>query len=145
MRGNFNEGKRFERVFGAAAGVTSDNTVTNNGDQVDLQGFRSITAIVALGAQAAGSEASLKWQHRDSTTATWEDVPGSTVSIADDDDDQVIVMSYERSDSRYVRLAYTRDGSNNSAIGGAVYISHLARDTDIAQPADVHSVNQVNG
>ena len=143
MRGNFNEGKRFGRVFGTSAGSTGTNADLN-GSHVDMQGFRSLSAVLAVG--TLGSAVKLRWEHSDTTTdGDFETVAGSVVDLAADDDNEIVIMSYERVEKRYVRLVFDRDGSNTSHIAGAVYISHLARDTDIAQPTGVHSVNQVNG
>lgn len=143
MRGNFNSGKRFERVFGANPGLAAGSG-NADGDVVDMQNFRSLTAMLALGGIAASAETSLVWLHSDSAGSGFTEVAGSEVPIADDDDNEVVIMTYERVDKRYARLRVKR-ATANAAVAGAVYISCLARDTLITQPADVHSVNQVEG
>lgn len=141
MRGNFNSGKQFSRVWNEGLAAGSANA---QGATFDCQNFRSVSAVVHMGAIAATAVTALKWQHSDASGSGWTDVEGSKVTVADDDDNQVVIMSYERVDKRYVRLAVER-ATANAAIRSATYIACLARDSLIAQPAGIHSVNQVEG
>lgn len=98
-----------------AAGITDVNS-----DVVDMAGFEGIRFILALGALVSGAVTSVKIQQgTDLTVTDAADLEGSSVAIADTDDNKIVVTQVYRPRERFVRMAIDR-GTANATIDGLV-------------------------
>jgi Rieske Fe-S protein len=106
----------------SAAGVTAVNS-----DAVDMLGYDGVLLFVAAGAITAGGVQSVKAQvDTVSNFASPEDLAGTAIAIADDDDNQIFVLDIQRPPQRYVRLVISR-ATQNSAFGEIYAIRYKAR------------------
>lgn len=109
---------KFIRVENGAAAGTTDLT----SDFVDTQGYDGVLFITSFGTITAGAVTSVKAQQdTDSGGATAADLLGSAVTVADDDDNQVVVHDIYRPRERYVAIVVDR-GTQNAVLDGIVAI-----------------------
>lgn len=87
-----------------------------NSDIVDTQGFEGVRFILGLGAITTGAVTSAKVQQNDVNSGTgMADLAGSAITIADDDDNQILISDIYKPRERYVRLAIDR-GTQNAVV-----------------------------
>lgn len=109
---------KFVRVENAAAAGTSDLTT----DFVDTAGYDEIIFVTLFGTITAGAVTSVKAQQSavsDGSDAA--DLLSSSVTVADDDDNQMVVHSVFRPRERYVNLIIDR-GTQNAVVDGCLAI-----------------------
>lgn len=105
------------------------------GSTVDMTGFDSIACIVRLGAITAGAVTSLKWQQDTASgMGTVADLAGTSMTIADDDDGEIIVTEVIQPQERYVRV-YVSRATQNAVIASAEYVLFNARTLPVTQAA----------
>ncbi len=95
--------------------------------------------LVHFAAVAAGATTSIKAQYgTESDGSDMTDVAGSSVSVADTDDDTLkFVEIYQpRYPYRYCRVVVDKDAANNTA-ESAVYLVHRPKEAPVTQPATV--------
>lgn len=134
---NFVYDKKATRVSNAvAAGTTAVNS-----SSIDMAGFTAATFIVSFGAITATAVTSVKIQVSDDDAA-WSDLTGSSVSVADDDDNQVVMIESSKVRSQYLRCVVSR-GTANSVVDGIVALQYGAAIRPVAQDsATVVGVDQ---
>lgn len=109
---------KLTRVMNAVAAGTSDQ----NSSVIDMQNFDSVTFIAAFGTITAGAVTSIKVQQgADSGLSDAADLEGTAISVADDDDNQIVAVEVVRPRERYVRLVIDR-GTQNAVIDGVIAI-----------------------
>ena len=97
--------------YTVAAGQTAVNS-----DIVDMAGFEGVRFIAGFGAITSGGVQSLKVQQNTANSASgMADLEGSSITVNDDDDNQIAISDIFRPTERYLRVAFTR-GTQNSAI-----------------------------
>ena len=140
MYKNFSPNVTLRYAHGHAPNASSGTT---NGDAVDLaaDGAHTIAYFVQTTARAAAnSSQTVKLQHRDSTSASWADIPGCTVTYASADDKNFVVVETNTDAARlkrYVRGVVTRaTGASEIAAGFYVLCSGLRR-TGVIVKGDV--------
>ena len=107
---------KITRVMNAQAAGTTDV----NSNAVDMQGFESVLFVVAFGTIDAGAVTSIKVQESDDASfSTAYDIEGSRVSIADDEDNKLLIIEVHKPLRRYVRVVVDR-GTANAVIDGAI-------------------------
>lgn len=111
---NLTENWKITRVSNAVAAGTSDV----NSSSVDMSKFESVTFLVSFGAITAGAVTSIKAQ-QSSDDSTFNDLAGSGITVADDDDNQVVALEIVRPRDRYVRVVVDR-GTQNAVVDGIV-------------------------
>lgn len=100
-----------------AAGATAIN-----GAVVDMANFEEALVIVPFGAIVAGALTSIKWQEGDqSNLSDAADVTGTSVTVADTDDDKVKTLRIVKPRKRYGRVVVSR-ATQNATVGGAMYV-----------------------
>ena len=109
-----------------ASGSRAAGTSDINGASVDMHGFLNVTAIVEFGTIAATAVTSVKMQQSSATASGWADISGSSVTVADDDDNQIVMIEVFRPTERYVRVVVDR-GTANATIASAIYVQSNAR------------------
>lgn len=119
---------RVSRVMNAvAAGSTAQN-----GSAVDMAadgGYDGVMFILAVGTLSSSQATSLKAQQSDDNgnDDDFSDLAGSkTPTMADDDDNQLVVLDVFRPSKRYVRPVVNR-ASANAVIDGVIAIQYRGR------------------
>lgn len=111
------------RVMNAVAAGTSDQ----NSSVIDMQGFDGVVFMAAFGTITSGAVTSIKVQQgADSGLSDAADLEGTSVTVADDDDNQVAIVEVYRPRERYVRLVVDR-GTQNAVIDGVLAIQYNGR------------------
>lgn len=103
------------------------NTTDIDGSTVDMANFRGVLAVVRMGAITAGAVTSIKWQQGNaSNMSDAEDLAGTAIAIADDDDEQIFATCLVDPEDRYVRIVVDRD-TQNAVVADAQYIKFGSR------------------
>lgn len=94
---------------------------------IDTKGFDSVAIVVHLAAIATGSVCDLFLQEADaasnsSTLTSGADLAGSSVTVADDDDNQVFVIEVCKPLKRFLQLTINKDASNAVAASAVAYL-----------------------
>lgn len=111
---NLNKNTKLTRVSNAVAAGTSDV----NSAVIDMQNFEGCLFVVAFGAITAGAVTSIKLQQgAQSDLSDAADLASTSVTVADDDDNQIFYLDIYRPRERYVRLVVDR-GTQNAVIDG---------------------------
>jgi len=106
------------RVMNAVAAGTDDQ----NSSVVDTQGYQGVKFYTAFGTITAGAVTSVKLQQGAQPNGSdMADLEGTAISVADDDDNQVVVHDIYRPQKRYVRAVVDR-GTQNAAIDGIIAV-----------------------
>lgn len=116
---SFIENNKVVRCSNAAAAAQTDVEAT----AVDMSGFQSVTFMVPFGTITAGAVTSIKAQQSDDNGSTdgWSDLEGTSVSVADDDDNGVALLEISKPSKRYVRCVVDR-GTQNAVVDGVFAI-----------------------
>ncbi len=88
---------------------------TLTGTAIDTRGFRRVKFIAKFGAIVGGATCTFKVQgHDDSAFGSATDITNATISVADDDDNQVAVIEVVNPSEalRYLRAAVVRANAN---------------------------------
>lgn len=117
-----NEVKVTRVMNGVAAGTTDQNS-----SAVDMQGWDGVMFITSFGAITSGAVTSVKLQQDTASgMSTAADLAGTGQTVADDDDNQVVIHDLYRPTERYVRVVVDR-GTQNAVIDGVVAIQYKGR------------------
>jgi len=94
------------RLSNAAAAATT--TITSSA--LDTKGFDGALFIVTMGAIAATSVCSAKLQQSsdDGVADGYSDLLGTSIAIADDDDNQLVLIDITQPRKRYLKLVLAR-------------------------------------
>lgn len=107
---NLSKFGKVTRVMNAVAAGTDD---TQSSSVIDMKGFDAVTFIVGFGALTATAVTTVKAQQgAASNLSDAADLLGSAVSVADDDDNQVVVLEINHPRERYVRVQVVRATAN---------------------------------
>lgn len=119
--GSYNE--KVIRVLNAAAAATTDIEATG----VDMAGFNAVKFYTLFGAITSSAVTSVKIQQSsdDGSSDAYSDLESSAVTVADDDDNQVVVHDVIRPTKRYVRVVVNR-GTANAAVDGIIAVLYRA-------------------
>lgn len=114
----------------------ASGTAARAGAIVDMQGYEGIVALVKVAAiEAAGVNSIKMQQDTDAAGGTMADLEGTSISIADDDDDQIFAIEVFRPKERYVRLYVTKDASHAMA-ESAEYILYGPKELPVDNNVD---------
>lgn len=102
----------------ATAGAAGTSAV--NGSAVDLANVEEIMIVVPFGAIVSGAATSIKWQEG-STSSPTTDVAGTSITVADTDDDTTKVLRIIKPRNRYGRVVVSR-ATQNATVGAITYI-----------------------
>jgi hypothetical protein len=119
---DLNANSKVTRVMNAVAAGTTDQNSTG----VDMAGFDSVTFVVLLGTLTATQVTSVKLQQSDVVGSGYTDLEGTdSGNLADDDDDQCVVVTCNRPTKQFVRATILR-GTANAVIDGVLAIQTMA-------------------
>lgn len=93
--------------YTAAAG-TSDLT----SEYIDTAGYDSVVIRVGFGAITSSAVTSVKIQQCDTSGGTYADLEGTSIAVADDDDNQMTVHEIVRPRERYLKVVIDRGTAN---------------------------------
>lgn len=104
-----------------AAGTT---VLTSN--SIDTQGYGGIAFMEAFGTITAGALTSFKFQHSndDGVLDAYADVAGSSQTVADTDDNKVVLSTIFKPLKRYFKVITTR-GTQNAVVDGLFAFLYL--------------------
>lgn len=132
---------KITRVENAVAAGTDDTTAS---DAIDMSGYDGVVFIALFGTLTASQVTSMKAQQDTaSAMSTAADLEGSSVGpLADDDDNQCLVLDVYRPRERYVRVVITR-ATANAVIDGVIAIQYRSRKGPVTQDASVAFAEQL--
>jgi hypothetical protein len=141
---NFAQNAKYAPAMATQGAGTGD---TLNGTAIDTQGYRRATFIVKFGAIVGGATNALHVEG-DSVAAfnvAPADITGATVTVADDDDNQVAVIEVVNPTAahRFLRLVDVRAGGQNTTIDGAVCVLTDGGQYPVVQDATLVSTGAV--
>lgn len=112
------------RVLNAVAAGTSAQTSS----VIDTRGYDGVKIYSAFGAITAGAVTSVKLQQSsdDGSADAYSDIEGSSVTVADDDDNQVVIHDLHRPQKPYIKVVISR-AAQNAVIDGVTAIRYSAR------------------
>jgi hypothetical protein len=109
---NLTKHAKLTRVINATAAGTSDV----NGATIDMQNFEDVTFIVGFGTITSSAVTSIKAQQgAASDMSDAADLLGTAITVADDDDNQIVALEITQPRERYVRVVVDR-GTQNAVI-----------------------------
>lgn len=115
---------------GAGYTVAAGSTAVNS-DIVDTAGYDGVRFLLSMGAITSGAATSAKIQQNTANSGTgMADLEGSSVTIADTDDNKVVVLEVLRPRERYLRLVTSR-ATQNAVIDGLIVELFNARTTPV--------------
>lgn len=119
----------------------ASGTADRNGETLDMAGFGGVLLVVKFAAIAAGSVLSVKAQQgTESDLSDAADLKDTGITVADDDDNQIVVLDIKRPSKPYVRVVVDKDGENETA-ESAVYVLY----DPLTQPTVVDVADAVTG
>ncbi len=131
------ENTKFIRISNAVAAATTAIT----SDAVDMQGYDACCFTVAYGAIASTATNSVKVQQSsdDGASDAYSDIADSTVTVADDDDNQWVVVDVIQPTKRYLKVVATR-GVATAVVDGIFAQQYKAKTGPVTQPTTVVDV-----
>lgn len=136
MAAFFTENHKIVIASTTTAGAAGSSAVTSSA--VDMAGFDSICWIVPLGAIVAGAVTSMKMQvsSDDGSADDYSDVTGTSITIADTDDDKLKYLDVQRPGKRYAKLVVSR-ATQNATLGGIIAFLYNAAQVPVTQGTNV--------
>ena len=128
---NVSRGIKFTRVLDAVAAGTSDQ----NSSSVDMKSYDAVTFVVGFGAITASAVTSIKLQGSDDDLS-FSDLAGTAITVADSDDDKIVLSEINQPQQRYVRCVVDR-GTQNAVIDFAVALQNKANKASVTQSSTV--------
>ena len=117
---NLSRAGKVTRVSNAVAAGTTDI----NSSSVDMQDFDAVTFYVSFGTITATAVTNVHAE-TSSDDSTFNDLTGTSVTVADDDDNQVVVLEIDRPRERYIRCVIDR-GTANAVVDGIIAVQTKA-------------------
>jgi hypothetical protein len=122
---NLSKDVKVSTAITPTAGVAGATDIT--GTILDMANYEGVLMIVRFGAITGSAVTSIKAQQdTDSAGGTMADLEGTSITVADDDDDQIFIIDLCRPRERYVRL-YVDRATQNAVVANAEYIQYGAR------------------
>jgi len=120
---NLTKSAKLTRVIDATAAGTTDV----NSSAIDMQGYDSVTFIVGFGTITASAVTSIKVQQAetDGSPETFADLEGTAISVADDDDNQIVAVEVVQPRERFLRVVVDR-GTQNAVIDFGIALQNKA-------------------
>lgn len=134
-----------EKVIRVMNGVTA-GTTDQTSSAIDTLGYDGVKIYTAFGAITSGAVTSVKVQQSsdDASADAYADLEGTSITIADDDDNQVAVHDIYRPRERYLKVVVDR-GTQNAVIDGIIAVLYGARelpttdDTSTVVSREIHA------
>jgi cytochrome c oxidase assembly protein Cox11 len=116
---NSANGEKVIRVMNGVVAGTSAQTSS----AIDTAGFEGVKIYSAFGTITSGAVTTVKVQQSsdDGSADAYADLLGTSVTVADDDNNQVVVHDIYRPRERYLKVVIGR-GTQNAVIDGVVAV-----------------------
>lgn len=116
--------EKVTRVSNAVAAGTSDVEATG----VNMANFEGVKFYIAFGAITGSAVTSCKLQQSDDNGSVdgWSDLEGTSLTVADDDDNQIAILDVFRPQKRYVRPVVDR-GTQNAVVDCIIAVQYGPR------------------
>lgn len=134
-RSSFLEDNKLTQIITPTAGAAAQTTI--NSTSVDMSGFEEVSLVCTFGAITAGAATSVKAQ-QSADNSTFNDLAGTSQTVADTDDGDTFVIDLIRPTDRYVRLVVLR-ATQDSVVANALAIQSRPRDAAVTQAATINS------
>lgn len=119
----------FQNVVTTTEGAAGTTDI--EGDVVDMAGFDAVTFKVTLGAITAGAVTAIKLQEGDADDLSdAADLEATSITIADDDDTQIILIELNKPLKRYCRI-YIDRATQNAVVENATAIKFRAKERPV--------------
>lgn len=116
----------FQRILNAVAAGTTPQTSST----VDMQLYNGLVLLAGFGTITSGAVTSVSAQ-QSGDDVTYTPIAGSTLTIADTDDNKIVLIELIKPLKRYVQLVISR-ATQNAVIDFAVAIPYLHRKPPVA-------------
>lgn len=132
----FTENHKINIAATTAAGAAGQTTITSSA--VNMAGFDGVCFVVPIGPITSGAVTSMKLQQSsdDGSSDNYSDVLGTSVTIADDDDNKLKYLDCYRPTKQYLKLVISR-ATQDATIGSVVAIQYDARTLPVTQGTNV--------
>lgn len=130
------ESGRWDRISNAEAAATTDI----NSASVDMaadNGYEGVEFMVAFGTITSGAVTSVKVQGS-TDDSSFSDLTGTSATVADTDDNKIVVVEIYKPTYRYLRVVVDR-GTQNAVVDGIFARLHSNRLEAVSQSSDVIS------
>lgn len=134
----FTELNKITRLSNAVSAGTTDIESTS----IDMAGFDEATFVADLGAIVSGAATVAKLQGSDNNSS-FSDLADTGLTIADTDDNELVVLNIVRPVHRYLRMVIDR-GTQNATVDSIVCIQSQAREVPVTQPTGVNVERHVS-
>lgn len=117
-----NSEKTIRVMNGVAAGTTDQTSAA-----IDTAGFDGVKFYTMFGTITSGAVTSVKVQQSsdDGGSDAYADLAGTSITVADDDDNQVVVHDIYRPRERYLKAVVDR-GTQDAVIDGILAVLYCA-------------------
>lgn len=125
--------------------VAAGATAITDASGVDMAGFDSVCFIFEFGAIVAGAETGVKAQSSsdDGSTDTYADIAGTSVTVADDQDNKIAILDIHRPPERYVK-PYVSRATQNATLEGITAILYNGNASPVTQGTTVMSASELH-
>lgn len=106
------------------AGAAGTSAITSSA--VNMAGFDGALFIIPVGTVVSGAVTTAKVQQCDTTGGSYADLTGTSVTVADTDDDGLKYIDIFRPQEQFLKVVVSR-ATQNATIGGIVCIQYKAR------------------
>jgi len=101
----------------------ASGTSAVEGTVIDMSGWDGVICVVTMAAITTGAATSVKWQQNIIDSASgMADLLGTSITIADSDDDELFIMDLYKPLERYVRTVISK--ATQAAGASAIYIQY---------------------
>lgn len=128
------ERTRWDRVSAGVVAGTSDVTSATVDMAVD-NGYRGVQFCVPFGVITSGAVTTVKVQES-ADDSNWADLAGTSITVADTDDDKMVLIDIYRPGKRYIRCIVDR-GTQNAVVDGIFALLYENNMEPVSQSADV--------
>ena len=107
---------RVEDIQIRSALTYTSGTADRNGTAIDTAGYEWAVFVVTFATIASSATTSVKVQQDTASAMSGAaDLEGTSISVADDDDDQVFAVAITKPRERYLRCVIDKDATNATA------------------------------
>lgn len=114
-------------VSTTTAGAAGQTAITSS--SLDMAGYGGCLFIIPIGTVVTAAVTTIKAQQSDDTSGSpddFSDIVGSSVTVADDDDNKLKYIDIKRPGKRYLKVVVSR-ATQDATIGGIVAIQYNKR------------------
>jgi hypothetical protein len=130
---NLSKNAKFTLHSTAVAAGTTDITPASG---IDMQGFEECTFLVVFGAITASAVTSIKVQ-QSADDSSYADLEGTSVTVADTDDDKVFHVTIKNPTDRYLKCIIDR-GTANAVLNSIVAVQTGAHKAPTTHDSSTH-------